>query len=372
MKRSLFRVGAALATLALAGTLASCSAGSSSSTSKTGTSTSTSASEGAAPGEDAGFEEQPLGDDVHVGPLVVGGVYFQPVDMEPTMGVPAAEASMHMEADIHAAADNKLGYGAGDFVPALTVTYTIKDKVTGIETNIEKKVNGVDCKAGEINDIPAWIDKDLKIQSPPKYYYAMAAQDLYHNHLKADGTYDGVEPQEGDDRHWGSATPNPVFNTIPNRNEACWYAAKGDAHWATITRVMDGHLWHINGIWLKKKAKIMADEGITKEQMESGYPKDNPEDKRDFYIGGAGIGGSVSSAPLLNTSDYFFLPVRYEKIAGGLYSFAPDGGYWAGGIYEGSVTWAHIIFFSSSEIKAVSTDPLEFNSVPAYYARQFE
>ena len=42
MKRSLFRVGAALATLALAGTLAACSAGSSSSTSKTGTSTSTS------------------------------------------------------------------------------------------------------------------------------------------------------------------------------------------------------------------------------------------------------------------------------------------------------------------------------------------
>ena len=253
-----------------------------------------------------------------------------------------------------------------------TITYTIKDKVTGVEAQIKKQVNGVDCKAGEINDIPAWIDKDLKIQPPPKYYYAMAAQDLYHNHLKADGTYDGVEPQDGDDRHWGSATPNPVFNTIPNRNEACWYAAKGDAHWATITRVMDGHLWHINGIWLKKKAKIMADEGITKEQMESGYPKDNPEDKRDFYIGGAGIGGSVSSAPLLNTSDYFFLPVRYEKIAGGLYSFAPDGGYWAGGIYEGSVTWAHIIFFSSSEIKAVSTDPLEFNSVPAYYARQFE
>ena len=253
-----------------------------------------------------------------------------------------------------------------------TITYTIKDKVTGIETNIEKKVNGVDCKAGEINDIPAWIDKDLKIQSPPKYYYAMAAQDLYHNHLKADGTYDGVEPQYGDDRYWGSATPNPVFNTIPNRNEACWYAAKGDAHWATITRVMDGHLWHINGIWLKKKAKIMADEGITKEQMESGYPKDNPDDKRDFYIGGAGIGGSVSSAPLLNTSDYFFLPVRYEKIAGGLYSFAPDGEYWAGGIYEGSVTWAHIIFFNSSEIKALSTEPLEFNSVPAYYARQFE
>ena len=119
MKRSLFRVGAALATLALAGTLAACSNNNASSndTKPTAGSSAEADSGAAAPG-----------DDVHVGPLVVGGVYFQPVDMEPTMGVPAAEASMHMEADIHAAADNKLGYGAGDFVPALTVTYTIKDK----------------------------------------------------------------------------------------------------------------------------------------------------------------------------------------------------------------------------------------------------
>lgn len=132
MKRSLFRVGAALATLALAGTLAACSNNSSSSSSEKPAgpaSASASADSGAAaPGEDAGFEEQPLGDDVHVGPLVVGGVYFQPVDMEPEVGTPAAESSMHIEADISAAADNKLGYGAGDFIPGLTVDYTIKDK----------------------------------------------------------------------------------------------------------------------------------------------------------------------------------------------------------------------------------------------------
>ena len=44
------------------------------------------------------------------------------------MGTPAAESSMHIEADVSAAADNKLGYGAGDFVPGLTVDYAIKDK----------------------------------------------------------------------------------------------------------------------------------------------------------------------------------------------------------------------------------------------------
>ena len=130
MKRSLFRVGAALATLALAGTLAACSNNSSSSSSeKPAGPASASANPAApAPGEDAGFEEPPLGDEVQVGPLVVGGVYFQPVEMEPQVGTPAAESSMHIEADIAAAADNKLGYGAGDFVPGLTVDYAIKDK----------------------------------------------------------------------------------------------------------------------------------------------------------------------------------------------------------------------------------------------------
>ena len=130
MKRSLFRVGAALATLALAGTLAACSNNSSSSSSETPAGPASASADPAAPapGEDAGFEEQPLGDDVTVGPLTVGGVYFQPVDMEPEVGTPAADSSMHLEADIHAAKDNNLGFGVGDFVPGLTVDYSIKDK----------------------------------------------------------------------------------------------------------------------------------------------------------------------------------------------------------------------------------------------------
>jgi len=79
-----------------------------------------------APGEDtAGFEEFPLGDDHVVGPLNIAGVYFQPVDMEPADmgGIPASQADMHLEADISAAEGNELGYGAGDFVPNLTVRY---------------------------------------------------------------------------------------------------------------------------------------------------------------------------------------------------------------------------------------------------------
>ena len=128
MKRSLARIGAAAAAIALAGTLAACSSNSNNSNNNANPPASQSADDGAKPGEDAGFEELPLGDDVFVGPLKVGGVYFQPVDMEPAVSTPAKDSSMHMEADISAVADNDLGYGAGDFIPALTVSYQIADK----------------------------------------------------------------------------------------------------------------------------------------------------------------------------------------------------------------------------------------------------
>jgi uncharacterized protein involved in high-affinity Fe2+ transport len=89
-----------------------------------------------APGDAAGFEEFPIGDDIELGPLNVAGVYFQPVDMEPAgKSLAAADSDMHIEADISALA-NELGYGVGDFVPYLTVKYEItsedgKTKVEG-------------------------------------------------------------------------------------------------------------------------------------------------------------------------------------------------------------------------------------------------
>ncbi len=80
------------------------------------------------PGEEAGFEEFPVGDDIEVGPLNVGAVYFQPVDMEPAgMGLAADEADFHLEADI-SALENTLGYGKGEFVPYLKVDFEIIHK----------------------------------------------------------------------------------------------------------------------------------------------------------------------------------------------------------------------------------------------------
>ena len=83
----------------------------------------------------AGFEEIQVDEnhsDQEVGPLTVNAVYFQPIDMEPSgMGLKAADASFHLEADIHSnKKGTELGYGKGDFVPDLTVNYDIIDKTS--------------------------------------------------------------------------------------------------------------------------------------------------------------------------------------------------------------------------------------------------
>jgi uncharacterized protein involved in high-affinity Fe2+ transport len=90
------------------------------------------------PGEVAGFEEFPIGDDIEFKdakgtPYInVAGVYFQPVDMLPAgKSLSKAESDMHMEADISAMEGNELGYGAGDFVPNLTVRYEIAKQGSG-------------------------------------------------------------------------------------------------------------------------------------------------------------------------------------------------------------------------------------------------
>lgn len=123
------RLASTAAALALIGTLGLTACGSGSSSSAGSTSSTAAASEDAGGG--AGFEEFPIGEDQEAeGQLNVALVYFQPVDMEPAgaAGLPASEASFHIEADISGLKGNTLGYGAGDFVPGLTVDYSIARK----------------------------------------------------------------------------------------------------------------------------------------------------------------------------------------------------------------------------------------------------
>ena len=130
----------------------------------------------------AGFEEVPVGpsgtaeeQDQDAGPLTVGAVYFQPIDMEPSgMGLKAADASFHLEADIHAnEKGTELGYGKGDFVPDLTVNYEIinnaNNETVGSGTFMQMNASdgphyGANVKLDEAGSYKLV----LKIESPEK------------------------------------------------------------------------------------------------------------------------------------------------------------------------------------------------------------
>lgn len=134
MKKTIKRLTCAVAAFALVGSMAACSgdgAKDGADEKEPAASSTEEAPAEEAPAEEeggddeAGFREEPIGDEVFEGPIKVAAVYFQPVTMEPEMGVPYTEAAMHLEADIAAVPDNGLGYGAGDFIPGLTVEYKI-------------------------------------------------------------------------------------------------------------------------------------------------------------------------------------------------------------------------------------------------------
>ena len=107
--------------------LAGCGDNSAASSSAAADSSSAAAEEEAAPEVGGGFEETPIFEDVEAGGwLNVSAVYFQPVPM--TDGSTIEGKDIHLEADIHALAGNKFGFGEGDWVPYLTVSYKVTDK----------------------------------------------------------------------------------------------------------------------------------------------------------------------------------------------------------------------------------------------------
>ncbi len=56
------------------------------------------------------FKEYPAGEPVVMNEMELAAVYLQPIDMEPRgMGLPAAKADIHLEADIHAVEGSKNG-----------------------------------------------------------------------------------------------------------------------------------------------------------------------------------------------------------------------------------------------------------------------
>ncbi|MFQ5684707.1 MAG: iron transporter [Candidatus Binatia bacterium] len=84
----------------------------------------------------ASAEEFPIGEPLEKHGMEIAAVYVEPAVSQDEYwgGVPREEgAVIHLEADIHATKDNKHGFGAGEWIPYLTVQYRLRHLKTGEE-----------------------------------------------------------------------------------------------------------------------------------------------------------------------------------------------------------------------------------------------
>ena len=70
--------------------------------------------------------EYPAGEPQVLNGMEIAAVYLQPIDMEPDHFMrAAADSDIHLEADIHATADNANGFAEGDWLPNLRIGYEL-------------------------------------------------------------------------------------------------------------------------------------------------------------------------------------------------------------------------------------------------------
>lgn len=78
------------------------------------------------------MKEYPAGDEKVLNKMKIAAVYLKPIDMEPRgTDLPASQADIHLEADIHATKGNPNGFGAGEWIPYLTIGYKLDNLDTG-------------------------------------------------------------------------------------------------------------------------------------------------------------------------------------------------------------------------------------------------
>ena len=105
--------------------------------------------------------EYPIGEPQNAGGMEVAAVYLQPIEMDPPgMMRATAQSDIHLEADIHALADNTNGFAEGEWVPYLVISFELtKDGGETIKGDLMPMV---------ASDGPHYGD-NVKLMGPGKY-----------------------------------------------------------------------------------------------------------------------------------------------------------------------------------------------------------
>lgn len=106
--------------------------------------------------------EYPIGEPREQNGLEIAAVYLQPIEMEPAgMMREVKDSDIHLEADIHATADNRNGLAEGDWAPYLNIRYELR------KAGSDKVIQG-DAMPMVANDGPHYGD-NVKLEGPGKY-----------------------------------------------------------------------------------------------------------------------------------------------------------------------------------------------------------
>jgi len=106
--------------------------------------------------------EHPVGEPVEKNGMEILAVYLQPVLMEPVMPGMQHTTDMHLEADIHALKGNNNGFGEGEWIPYLNISYTITKKGSDWSTTGS-------FMPMIASDGPHYAD-NIKLDGPGKYH----------------------------------------------------------------------------------------------------------------------------------------------------------------------------------------------------------
>lgn len=106
--------------------------------------------------------ETPIGLPQTIYGMEVAAVYLQAIEMEPK-GImrPRADSDIHLECDIRASENNPNGFAAGEWIPNLTIHYTL------IKLDTNQKIEG-EMKPMVANDGPHYGD-NVKMPGTGKY-----------------------------------------------------------------------------------------------------------------------------------------------------------------------------------------------------------
>ena len=269
-----------------------------------------------------------------------------------------------------------------------TITYTIKDPATNVEGDIVKTISGYNCQEGKINDITAWIDKDIAdYSSNANYYMWDAKQNYWYQHEWKSSSpwqpsfsniHNANYPTASDvNRYFNPYNPSvsgssyeaqtSLFKSIPNVNEMLWYILKGNPLQDNITLwTATGHLYKY-GLWLKKKAKIASENSQTLNSMSNISPVGI--DYRVTYWAGSAYPIQSGHPNDSEISDYFYLPALGFTFTGTPGSIGEGGWFWTSTAYTWApyVNYAYASSFSNGYFNIVGN-----SRAYGYLARPFE